>query len=151
MRQTVMGLLRVSAQSQVRPNLVSGTWEIIFSLYLIFGLAVLLLPTWIALWRRRPGAGKILLANLFLSWTVIGWVLALYFAFRDPGREVTEPYICRNCYTVSMPRFRPRRWFFGNGGVGPMLTCPRCNALNPIPLDTPAGREIAGRKETSVL
>jgi hypothetical protein len=138
-----MGLLIDSDLGQIPRNSASVTWEILFSLYLVSGFAVLLLPTWVALWRRRPGAGRILLVNLFLSWTVVGWVLALIFAFRDPGRKVTEPYICRNCYTVSMPRFRPRPWLFGNGGVTPVLSCPRCNAPNPIPLNTPAGQEIA--------
>jgi hypothetical protein len=141
--ETVMGLLGVSAQGQIPRGSVSVTWEIIFFLYLVIGLAVLLLPTWVALWRRRPGAGRILLFNFFLGWTVIGWVLALILALRDPGRKVSEPYICRNCFTISMPRFRPRAWLFGHGGVAPELSCPRCNAPNPIPLDTPAGREIA--------
>jgi hypothetical protein len=150
MGEPVMGLLRDSAQSQIPRDSVSVTWEILFSLYLVVGLAVLLLPTWVALWRRRPGAGRILLVNLFLSWTVVGWVLALIFAFRDPGRKVREPYICRNCYTVSMPRFRPKPWLFGHGRVAPELNCPRCNAQNPVPLDTPAGREIANMTGLSI-
>jgi hypothetical protein len=29
------------------------------------------------------------------------------------------------------------------GAVAPALSCPRCQASDPIPLDTPAGREIA--------
>lgn len=148
---TNMELLTASAPSPLPSNPASITWDILFVLYLVIGLVILLLPTWVALWRRRPGAGKILLVNLFLSWTVIGWVLALIFAFRDPGRKVTEPYICRNCYTVSMPRFRLRPWLFGNGGVTPVLNCPRCNAANPVPLDTPAGREITARTGTSIL
>jgi hypothetical protein len=145
-----MGLLGDSTQGQIPRGSVSITWEILLFLYLVIGLAVLLLPTWIALWRRRPGAGKILLVNLFLSWTLIGWVLALIFAFRDPGRKVTEPYICRNCYTVSMPRYRPRPWLFRTGGVTPALNCPRCNAPNPIPLNTPAGQEIADLTGSSI-
>lgn len=149
-----MLILTVVPQGRVAPHPLSAEQEILFYAYLGIAMVLLLLPTWVALWRRRPGAGKILLANLFLSWTLIGWVLALIFAFRDPGRKVTEPYICRNCYTVSMPRFRPRQWFFGDGAwnsaklynaLAPALSCPRCNAPNPIPLATPAGREIAAR------
>lgn len=147
----VVLILTTAAQKHVPPNSASLPGNMFFFAYLSFGIAVLLLPTWVALWRRRTGAGKIMFVNLFLSWTVIGWVLALIFAFRDPGRNVTEPYICRNCYTASTPRFIPRRWFFGGGGVAPVLNCPRCNALNPVPLDTPAGREIAARTGTSVL
>jgi len=145
-----MELLTASVPSPLPPKPASITWDILFFLYLVIGLAILLLPTWVALWRRRPGAGKILLANLFLSWTVIGWVLALIFAFRDPGRRVSEPYICRNCYTVSRPNFLPRQWIIGDGGVAPVLNCPRCNAPNPVPLDTPAGQDFAARTGTSI-
>lgn len=151
LEDAAMLIIAALSQSRVSPGSVSTTWDILFSLYLVVGITVLLLPTWVALWRRRPGAGKILLVNLFLSWTVIGWVLALIFAFRYPGRKVTEPYICRNCYTVSMPRFRPRHWLFGNGVVAPELNCPRCNAPNPVPLDTPAGREIAALTRNPTL
>jgi uncharacterized membrane protein YqaE (UPF0057 family) len=130
--------------------------QILFVPYLISVVVLTFLPTWVALFRRRSGAGRIFLANLFLGWTVIGWILALIFAFRNPERQVKEPYICRNCYTVSMPYIRGRQWFFGPGArntaklysaVAPVLSCPRCRAPNPIPLDTPAGREIASRAE----
>jgi hypothetical protein len=151
-------LLTGAVQSRIPPHPLSWAQEISFYAYFVVGIIILLLPTWVALYRRRPGAGKIILANLFLSWTVIGWVLALIYAFRDPGRKVTEPYICRNCYTVSMPSFRPRQWFFGQGAwnsaklygaLAPALNCPRCNAPNPVPLDTPAGQEIAARTGVS--
>lgn len=132
--------------------------EALFITYLGLATVFTFLPTWVALWRRRSGAGKIFLANLLLGWTVIGWVPALIFAFRDPERRVTEPYICRNCHTVSMPDLPGRQWFFGAGAwnvaklysaLAPALSCPRCHAPNPIPLDTPAGREIAARSQIS--
>jgi hypothetical protein len=140
------------------PHAVPLWQEALFLAYLGIAAAFTFLPTWVALWRRRSGAARIFLANLFLGWTVIGWVLALIFAFRDPERTVTEPYICRNCHTVSMPNLPGRQWFFGAGAwnaaklygaLAPALFCPRCRAPNPVPLDTPAGREIAARSQIS--
>jgi uncharacterized membrane protein YqaE (UPF0057 family) len=97
------------------PHAVPLWQEALFLMYLGVAAVFMFLPTWVALWRRRSGAGRIFLVNLLLGWTLIGWVLALIFAFRDPERTVTEPYICRNCHTVSMPTLPGRQWFFGTG------------------------------------
>ena len=43
-------------------------------------LAVYFLPTIVALARSHHNAVAILLLNLFLGWTGIGWVLALIWA-----------------------------------------------------------------------
>jgi hypothetical protein len=46
------------------------------------------LPTIIASWRRIPARTQILVINLFLGWTLVGWVVALVMAIRpaDPAR-----------------------------------------------------------------
>lgn len=143
---------------RIPPHAVPPWQEALFLAYLSLAVAFTFLPTWVALWRRRSGAERIFLVNLLLGWTVIGWILALIFALRDPERRVTEPYICRNCHTVSMPSLPRRQWFFGAGAwnaarlygaLAPALFCPRCHAPNPIPLDTPAGRAMAARIRTS--
>lgn len=140
------------------PHAVPLWQEALFLTHVGLAAVFTFLPTWVSLLRRRSGAGRIFLVNLLLGWTVIGWVLALIFAFRDPERTVTEPYICRNCHTVSMPHLPGRQWFFGAeawnaaklyGALAPALFCPRCRSPNPIPLDTPAGREMAARSQTS--
>lgn len=41
-----------------------------------------LLPTGIALWKGHPETMKVLLVNLLLGWTVIGWVVALVWSLR---------------------------------------------------------------------
>ena len=41
-----------------------------------------LLPFAIALWKGNGESTKILLVNLLLGWTVIGWVVALVWALK---------------------------------------------------------------------
>lgn len=42
-----------------------------------------LLPTFIGIRRGAPDMGSALVINLFLGWTVIGWVVALAMALCD--------------------------------------------------------------------
>jgi hypothetical protein len=85
---------------------------------------------------------------------VLPWPFVLWAAFQSPPGPITSEYICTNCLTAAIPFARRKKWFFGEGaynaarlyeGMVPGLTCPACNAPNPIPLDTPAGRELAAR------
>jgi len=48
----------------------------------ILGLVLVIhfIPTFIALWRRHPKTGGILLLNLFLSWSILGWFGALVWS-----------------------------------------------------------------------
>ena len=40
-------------------------------------------PTIVALMRKVPNQGSIAVINIFLGWTVIGWVVALAMAARS--------------------------------------------------------------------
>jgi hypothetical protein len=46
-------------------------------------LVVMFLPSFIAGYRRHRNAVPIGLLNLFLGWTVIGWVIALIWSASD--------------------------------------------------------------------
>ncbi|MDA8596905.1 superinfection immunity protein [Candidatus Pacebacteria bacterium] len=41
-----------------------------------------LLPFSIALWRSHPSSVNILLLNFLLGWTVIGWIIAFFWAMK---------------------------------------------------------------------
>jgi hypothetical protein len=57
---------------------------------LLIGVALLyFLPAVIA--RRKPNASSVLVINLFLGWTLIGWVVALAMAVNDPKPAVVAP------------------------------------------------------------
>jgi Superinfection immunity protein len=49
--------------------------------FLIFGGALYFLPAIIAAARHTHNATGILLLNLFLGWTMVGWFVALVMAF----------------------------------------------------------------------
>lgn len=47
-----------------------------------FGFVLYFLPTIIAFARNKRDTTSILLLNLFLGWTAIGWVIALIWAVK---------------------------------------------------------------------
>jgi len=57
------------------------------SIYPLIAVFVYLVPTFIALRRGHPNYIPILVVNLSLGWTVIGWVGTLAWAIRRRHRE----------------------------------------------------------------
>lgn len=49
---------------------------------MIGGAAVYFIPTFIALARRQKNLLSIFILNLFLGWSVVGWVIALVWALK---------------------------------------------------------------------
>lgn len=62
-------------------NLIATLLSLITAQYAV---AVYCLPTLIALVRRHPEAGHISVINMYLGWTLVGWVWALVAAIRTP-------------------------------------------------------------------
>lgn len=48
-----------------------------------FGFVMYFLPTIIAFARSKRDAAAILLLNLFLGWSVIGWIVAMVWAVKN--------------------------------------------------------------------
>ena len=48
-----------------------------------FGFVMYFLPSIIALVRSKRDVGAILVLNIFLGWTLIGWVIALVWALKQ--------------------------------------------------------------------
>lgn len=55
----------------------------VFPFVMLFYLS----PVWIALLKKHPKVLWITLINVFLSWTVIGWIFALVWAIRGLKRD----------------------------------------------------------------
>jgi Superinfection immunity protein len=59
---------------------------------LLFGLAMLVglyfLPIIIALLRKAGNSGSVIIINVLLGWTFVGWVVALAMAFGDRRQPV---------------------------------------------------------------
>lgn len=69
--------------AQVTDNELNGILSIIF-FFLIY-----ILPTTIALLRNHPNTAPIAIVNLFLGWTILGYIAALAWAFTaiDQGKR----------------------------------------------------------------
>lgn len=65
-------------------------FHLLFALFLIPLGALHFLPTIIAALRQSRGLLGVFLLNLFLGWTVIGWVVALVWAIVGERRV---PYV----------------------------------------------------------
>ena len=52
----------------------------LFGPFFGFGFLIYFLPTVVALVRHKRNTVSILLLNLFLGWTLIGWIVALLWA-----------------------------------------------------------------------
>lgn len=57
----------------------------------VLGLIVLLLayfvPVFVAFSRGVPNKGSVFVVNLFLGWTVVGWIVALAMAARSNQQQ----------------------------------------------------------------
>ncbi len=51
-------------------------------------LTIYMLPAGIGIIRGRSNAGAIFVLNLFLGWTLIGWVIALVWAVADDNKKI---------------------------------------------------------------
>ncbi len=67
------------------------TIRVILAVLLGVGTVGYLLPTTIAIIRKRTNSVAIFVLNLFLGWTLIGWVVALVWAVAtDAPKPATQ-------------------------------------------------------------
>jgi hypothetical protein len=79
---------------------------------IVIGMVVLgmyFVPTIVG-WKKK-NSGSIMMLNLFLGWTLIGWVIALCWALAVEDDEIedaaSEPTLCTSCgkYSAGHPKF----------------------------------------------
>lgn len=63
--------------------------RVALAVLLSIGTVGYLLPTTIAIIRRRTNTTAIFVLNLFLGWTLIGWVVALVWAVATDAPKPT--------------------------------------------------------------
>ncbi|WP_406096246.1 superinfection immunity protein [Streptomyces sp. NBC_01013] len=54
---------------------------------LLLGLLAYFVPTVVAFSRGVPNKGSVLVVNLFLGWTLVGWVVAMAMAVRSAQQQ----------------------------------------------------------------
>ena len=71
---------------------VSDSPETVIFVFVCLMLLLYLLPALIAWTRKHRNAVVIGVINVLLGWTLIGWVIALVWAFKDPVVEVEKKH-----------------------------------------------------------
>lgn len=63
----------------------NGAAVVVVVVVVVVAIGLYWIPTAVALVRRReiPNVGSVVVINLFLGWTVVGWVVALAMAVRS--------------------------------------------------------------------
>lgn len=72
-----------------------GMVFILSGLFIVAGIAIYFLPTIIAYKKHHSNRGIILLINLLLGWTLLGWIGSLVWALIDDEGKTTNK-ILRN-------------------------------------------------------
>ena len=74
--------------------LASEGGDVVGALFLMaFVGAWYFLPTFIAFGRKKASAASVLVVNLFLGWTVIGWIACLAWAFSTSHADLIKKQI----------------------------------------------------------
>jgi hypothetical protein len=61
----------------------TGSSNVAIGLVAIVAIVAYWLPTILATTRKVPNLGSVVVLNLFLGWTLVGWVVALSMAARS--------------------------------------------------------------------
>jgi hypothetical protein len=81
----LMVLVAFSYYAGVSPNTRNhGFNTVVAYSLLVFGPLLYVLPTYEAFRSRQPKRLTIALLNIFLGWTVVGWIAALVMAVKKP-------------------------------------------------------------------
>jgi len=66
---------------------------LIFMLIGLIGVIVAFIPTYIAFGRKNPYKWIILIINIFIGWTGIGWVILLIYTLFPKRRTIVDPIL----------------------------------------------------------
>lgn len=63
------------------PNQTDGISILVLTAIAVVAFLAYFIPTGIAMLRNHPSMASIAIVNLFLGWSLIGWVIALAWSF----------------------------------------------------------------------
>jgi hypothetical protein len=69
----------------------SAAGGIIFLFLLVAGIALYFVPSFIAFGRKHHNRGAILMVNILLGWSFIGWVVAFIWSMTNPPPPQVPP------------------------------------------------------------
>jgi ribosomal protein S27E len=85
----------------------AGAGLLVLLVVALISLAVYFLPTIIAVVGTHHNAGAILVLNLFLGWTFLGWVVALVWACTQSDPRLRSTQVARVQQPQQMPVSAP--------------------------------------------
>ncbi|MGB8390952.1 superinfection immunity protein [Mycobacterium sp.] len=112
-----------------------GAGAAIFAIFMfIFGAILYFIPTIVATTRKVRNAGSVFVVNLFLGWTLIGWVIALAMSVRtvDRGNEIGDRGTPPQSTPIALDapqKLAPRQ--------STNVKCYKCQHVQAVPLSQP--------------
>ena len=89
-----------------------------FLFLIIFSVLMYFVPTIAA--RNKSQFSPVAILNLFLGWTIVGWVIALAWALEDPQQTVVQQFPVN---PFQSPIFCNACGKYSQGGSGFCTTC----------------------------
>jgi hypothetical protein len=77
------------SMGQIPPSELNGFGKFAAFSFFIAAPALYLLPTYEAWKNQHPNLTAIALVNIFLGWSLLGWVVAVVWAYKKPEPNVT--------------------------------------------------------------
>ena len=74
-------------------NVINKTGRVLWVVFLVIihvATLGLFVPWWVAVHRRVPNQGSIIVIDIFLGWTLVGWVVAMAMACRSIPRNLPD-------------------------------------------------------------
>ena len=65
----------------------TGPWEWVLLLFYNCLWGLIMIPSIIAVAQDKTNKTKILLINIFLWWTVVGWIIVLVWSIKNPHEK----------------------------------------------------------------
>lgn len=87
---TLFLLLAFAAPAMAQDRSAEGAVYMIAILFLLVGALLYFVPTAVAQYRKASNMTAVILINLLLGWTMIGWVVALIMAFAGDSGEAAK-------------------------------------------------------------
>lgn len=78
------------SMGQIPSSGLNGFGKLVSLLFFVFAPALYLLPIYEAWKREHPNMTPVVLVNIFLGWTLIGWVAAMVMAYRSNEPQKVE-------------------------------------------------------------
>lgn len=97
------------SMGQIPSNQLNAFGTFVSLLFFLAAPALYLLPTYEAWKRKHPNMAAIALVNVFLGWSLFGWVVATVWAFKttEPTTVVVQDDTSRHRWLESRPPGNP--------------------------------------------